>query len=262
MRMYVEFAKKTFHRHAVYRIQYLFGLFNSILALFISAAIWQAVYGNSQMIDGISKNDMITYAVLGMIMRTLLSMNEFHIDGKIHSGEIAVDLLKPLHFLTYLFSIVFGEVLFNLWTKVLPVSIIAYFVFQLVFPQQWIYILLFLISLLLSYLVLYSLNLIFWLLSFWIHHTWSVITIKNALVMLLSGATIPFWFLPEPISKVLYWLPFKDIYFTPLNIFLGKVPLPRVGILYLEQCFWIVLLYVTGRILWKLAQRKLIIHGG
>jgi ABC-2 type transport system permease protein len=262
MRVYVEFARKTFQRHAIYRIQYLFGLINSVLAIFISAAIWLAVYGGASIVDGVSKNEIITYAVLGMIMRSLLSMNEFLIEGKIHTGEIAVDLLKPIRFLNYLFAVVLGEVVFNLWTKVVPLSILAFLVFELVFPQRWLYVLFFLISLLFSYLVLYSLNLIFWLLSFWIHHTWSVITIKNTLVLLLSGATIPLWFLPDAISKVLYWLPFKDIYFTPLNIFLGKVSLDRVGILYLEQIFWIVVLYGVGRLLWSLAQRKLIIHGG
>jgi ABC-2 type transport system permease protein len=262
MRVYVEFAKKTFQRHAVYRVEYVFGLFNSILALFISAAIWQAVYGDTAIIDGISKNEMVTYAVLGMIMRTWLSMNEFIIDGKIHSGEIAVDLLKPYRFLRYIFAIVFGEVLFNLWTKVLPVTIIAYLAFQLVFPSQKIYIVLFLISLVFSYFVLYYLNLMFWLLSFWIQHTWSVITIKNAIVMLLSGATIPFWFLPDQVVTVLQWLPFKNIYFTPLNIFLGKVPVGDIGLLFVEQCIWIVILYAICQLLWKLAGRRLIIHGG
>lgn len=262
MRKYVEFAKKSFHRNAAYKLQYYIGLFNAILTIFIGAAIWQAVYGDIQIIDGISKEQMVTYAVLGMIMRTMLSMNEFIIEGKVQTGEIAVDLLKPIKFLWYIFSIVLGDVLFNLWAKVIPVIIIAFFVFNLALPDESLYIFLFIISLILSYFVLYSLNMIFWLLAFWIHHIWSMITIKNSLIMLLSGATIPLWFLPKSISDVLYWLPFKDIYFTPLNIFLGKVTIREVGILYLHQLIWILILFSIGNIMWQKAQHKLIIQGG
>lgn len=262
MNAYVHFAKKSFRRKAVYRLEYFLGLFNAVLTLFIGAAIWSALYQSGDAINGIEKHQMITYAVLGMIMRTMLSMNEFLIEGKIRSGEIASDLLKPLHFPKYLFAIVLGEVGFNLWTKVLPVVVVAVFAFRLDPPASAEMAMLFAVSLVLSYLTLYCLNFIFWMMSFWIHHTWSMITIKNALLLLLSGATIPLWFFPSPIESVLRILPFRHIYFTPLNMYLGQSSTGEALMMIMQEVLWIIVLYLLGRILWIRAQRKLTIQGG
>jgi ABC-2 type transport system permease protein len=262
MNAYVHFAKKSFRRKAVYRLEYFLGLFNAILTLFIGAAIWSAIYMKGGSINGIEKHQMITYAVLGMIMRTLLSMNEFVIDGKIRSGEIATDLLRPLHFPKYLFAIVLGEVGFNLWTKVLPVVILAVIVFRLDPPASAEMALLFAVSLMLGYLTLYCLNFIFWLMSFWIHHTWSMITIKNALLLLFSGATIPLWFLPSSLERVLRILPFRHIYFTPLSIYLGQSSTGEALMTIIQEIIWIIVLHLLGRILWIRAQRKITIQGG
>ncbi|MUT64910.1 ABC-2 family transporter protein [Paenibacillus sp. NEAU-GSW1] len=262
MNAYVHFAKKSFRRKAVYRLEYFLGLFNAVLMLFIGVAIWSALYHNDEMIDGVSKSQMITYAVLGMIMRTMLSMNEFLIDGKIRSGEIASDLLKPLYFPRYIFSIVLGEVGFNLWTKVLPVVVLSFLVFHLDLPSSVLDASLFVLSLILAYLTLYYLNFLFWMLSFWIHHTWSMVTIKNAILLLLSGATIPLWFLPGPIQSILGVLPFQNIYFTPLSIYLGQTSAGEAIFIFVQEIVWIFGMYLIGRILWKRAQKRLIIHGG
>jgi ABC-2 type transport system permease protein len=262
MRAYFQFAKKSFRRRAVYRLEYFLGLFNAILTIFIGAAIWEAVYNDNSMLAGIEKNQMITYAVLGMVMRTMLTMNEFIIDGKIQSGEIAVDLLKPLYFPRYIFSMILGEIGFNLWTKVLPVIVLSFFVFQLDLPASAGVAGLFAISLIFAYLLLYTMNFLFWLLAFWIHHTWSIITIKNSLLLLLSGATIPLWFLPAPLERIVSVLPFRHIYYTPLSIYLGQIQPGDIFAIFVQELLWIVVLYGAGRVLWQRAQLKLIIQGG
>ena len=262
MKAYVQFARKAFRRKSVYRLEYFLGLFNAVLTIFIGAAIWDAVYNDASVIDGIGRSQMITYAVLGMVMRTMLTMNEFIIDGKIRSGEIAVDLLKPLRFPRYVFSVVLGEVGFGLWTKVLPVLALSFVAFRLELPESPFVALLFVVSLLFAYLLLYALNYIFWLFAFWIHHTWSMVTIKNALLMLLSGATIPLWFLPEKLERIFSVLPFRHVYYTPLSLYLGKIEPSEVPGIFAQEIGWIVALYAIGRLLWRRAQLKLTVQGG
>ncbi|MNY42011.1 hypothetical protein D3C86_1768680 [compost metagenome] len=128
--------------------------------------------------------------------------------------------------------------------------------------DSWLDLALFMISVLLSYTLLYFFNLIFWLLAFWVHQTWSIVTIKNAIILLLSGATIPFWFLPHRLVSVLEWLPFKSIYFGPLSVILGKVDLGKIWTVYIEQMMWITVLAIISLWLWRKAQVKLVIQGG
>ncbi|WP_419871392.1 ABC transporter permease [Candidatus Pristimantibacillus sp. PTI5] len=262
MRAYIEVARRSFHRKSSYKLEYYLGLFGSLLSIFISVAIWKAVYGSTASFAGITQEQAVTYAVIAMLMRIVLSMNEFLIDGKIKSGEIASDLIRPYHFLTYVFSMIIGEVGFNLWTKALPLIILSIFMFQLEVSHSWINLLFFLISAAFSYLLLYFFNLIFWLFAFWVHQTWSIVTIKNAAVLLLSGATIPYWFLPDWLAYIFEWLPFKYIYFTPVTIALGEAHQGDILRLFIEQIGWILLLAAAGLLLWRRAQNKLIIQGG
>ncbi len=262
MRAYIHIAKKSFLRKSTYKFEYYLGLFGSLLSIFISVAIWKAVYGSESSVAGISVEEAISYAVLAILLRTTLTMNEFLIDYKIKSGEIATELLRPYSFLAYLFSVIIGEVCFNLWTKVLPLLIVSTWIFRLELFDSWWVLLQFLGSLFLSYLLMYFFNMIFWLCAFWVHQTWSIVTIKNAVVLLLSGATIPFWFLPSGLAELFEWLPFKNIYFTPLAILLGKAPNENVGVLYAEQTLWIFLFAAAGMLMWRKAQRKLVIQGG
>ncbi|WP_168123839.1 ABC-2 family transporter protein [Paenibacillus sp. HB172176] len=262
MRVYVEFIKLVFRRNAAYKTEYFMSLFNALLGLFITVSIWEAAFGDRAGIDSITKEQMITYAVIAILMRTLFTMNEFVIDRKIQTGEIAVDLLKPYKFMGYILTVIIGDMIFNLWTKVLPVLIVSVFVFHLLWPDEASRIIYFALSLMLGFLELYLFNLLFWLSAFWIHHTWSLVTIKNAVILLVSGATIPLWFIPERLSTIFSYLPFKDIYYTPLSIYLGKVPITHMMNTYLMQLGWIALLFVVAFLLWRLAQNKLIIQGG
>lgn len=44
---------------------------------------------------------------------------------------------------------------------------------------------------------MYNLNFIVWISSFWFYWTFSLVTIKDAAVMILSGALLPLWFMPQ-----------------------------------------------------------------
>ncbi|WP_127532824.1 hypothetical protein [Paenibacillus kobensis] len=93
--MYYEFTRRVFRRNAVYKAEYFIGLLNALIGLFIAVAIWSAAYGDSDVIGSITKEQMVTSAVIGMLIRTMMSMDEYLFDHKIRTGELAVDLLKP-----------------------------------------------------------------------------------------------------------------------------------------------------------------------
>ena len=51
---------------------------------------------------------------------------------------------------------------------------------------------------------------------------WGINIMKQVIVLLLSGATIPIAFFPETLKKIVYYLPFQSIYNAPLTILLDK----------------------------------------
>ena len=95
--------------------------------------------------------------------------------------------------------------------------------------------------------------------------TWGVNIVKETVVLLLSGASIPLAFFPEGFRQVVEYLPFRAVYDIPLTVLLARNGtdslaglLPRLGI----QLFWCVVLSVCGNLFWNHAVKKITVNGG
>ena len=86
---------------------------------------------------------------------------------------------------------------------------------------------------------------------------------KQVIVLLFSGATIPLAFFPEKLQKIAYRMPFQSIYNTPLRILLmQKVDLCEVSQMLLLQLFWCITLMILTSLFWRVSIRQVTVNGG
>lgn len=121
---------------------------------------------------------------------------------------------------------------------------------------------LFVVSAFLGYGVLWTISLVTQMLSFWLMNVWSIVTIKNVFINVLSGSMIPLWFMPDWMNGVIRFTPFSSIYFTPVQIYMGRLSYHEILTQCLIQILWIVIVYVFGNFLWIKGQKKLVVQGG
>jgi ABC-2 type transport system permease protein len=122
---------------------------------------------------------------------------------------------------------------------------------------------LFPISLLLAFLISFSIDYFIGLLGFYSESVWGFSTTKEIIVTVFSGALIPLQFFPEAIQRVLFWLPFQAIYHTPLMMITRPdqgwdVFLPMMFV----QVFWAIALFIFARMFYHQAIKVLRIAGG
>jgi ABC-2 type transport system permease protein len=262
MRAYVEFAKKAFQINITYRADYIAGVINAIVMIFVNSSIWKAIYEDEQTVDGVQFKILITYIVLAFLMQCIYGMEEYFIEAKVRSGSISLDLLKPISFSGYIFSYNVGILVFRVFMQLLPALLVSIILFRLLPPFSLPMLVCFFLSLLLGYLVLYNLNFIIWISSFWFYWSFSLVTIKDAAVMILSGALLPLWFMPQAMVDFINLTPFASIYYVPISIYLGQVPPEEIAIVLVKQLIWAGLLFIMGKLLWKIALKKLVVQGG
>jgi len=262
MRQYLEIAKKSFQNNIVYRVDYFAGVINTLFMIFVNIAIWKAIYEEEEVLGGVQFKVVMTYIILGFLMQSIFMMEEYLIESKITSGLISSDLLKPISFRLNIFSYNVGTLAFRLIMQLTPVLIISILLFKLLPPFSLQSGILFCVSAILGYLVLYSINFIVWLSSFWFYWTFSVVTIKDAVIAIMSGALFPLWFLPESLHAFIKLTPFESIYFIPISIYLGQLPYDEIIFDIAKQVIWLALLTIVGHIVWKRATKKLVVQGG
>ncbi len=262
MRMYLEVMKKSFQNNIVYRLDYFAGLINAVIMILVNIAIWKAIYEEQEVLDGVQFKILVTYLVLSFIMQSLFVMNEYVIESRVRSGLISTDLIKPMNFKMYIFSRNIGTVFFRIVMQMVPALIISIILFRILPPFSFTAMLFFSLSFVLGYLVLYNLNFIVWLSTFWFYWTFSLVTIKDAFVMILSGALLPLWFMPQNVLKIVNLTPFDSIYYIPISIYLGQMPQEEIVDALIRQGIWVGILFAVGQVLWKIAVKKLVVQGG
>lgn len=262
LKPYLAFAKKSFLNKSAYRFNHFMGILNTLLRIFIFWGIYKALYGDKSEVDGVTITMVTTSFILSMGLEAVFSVNDFYLPEKIWSGTIANELLLPISFKGRMLSDNLGNALFQLIFHFIPALVVAVFAIGIVHPAGVMYFLLFLVSALLGYGVLWSISFAVQMCSFWLINVWSIVTIKNVFVNVLAGSMIPLWFMPEWMSGVLKFTPFSSIYFTPVQIYLGELSYGEILEKCLIQLVWIVIIYLIGDGLWKKGRKKLVVQGG
>lgn len=259
---YLAYSKKCFLGRSAYRLDHILSILSTCLQLFIFWEIYKALYGTNQEIDGITMSMVTTNFILSMGLDKVFCVDDYFLPNKIWDGSISTELLRPISFKGRMIAENAGNALFQLIFHFTPAFLAALVVIGMNPPAGPIMFILFLLSAILGYGVLWAISFTVQMTAFWLVNIWSLITIKNVFVNVLSGSMIPLWFMPDWMGNVLRFTPFSSIYFTPVQIYLGQLSYGEIALRCGIQAAWILVIYLAGNALWHQGQRKLVVQGG
>ncbi len=259
---YLAYFKKSFLNKSAYRFDHIMSILSNCLRMFIFWEIYKALYGGRQEIDGITMSMVTTNFILSMGLDAVFYINDYFLPDKIWNGSITTELLRPMSFKGRMIAENLGNAAFHLLFRFVPALVIACLVMGILPPAGGVMLVLFVISAVLGYGVLWTISFAVQMFAFWLVNVWSMITIKNVFVNVLSGTMIPLWFMPEWMEGVLKFTPFSSIYFTPVQIYLGQLSIGEIVVKCVVQVVWILVIYMIGDILWRCGQKKLVVQGG
>jgi viologen exporter family transport system permease protein len=259
----VAFASRAFARSLAYRANALLAIFGNLVIILIQVAIWRAVLGAGT-VAGVGAREMVTYAILstGLTGLLLYESTMQSVDRRLRSGDIAVDLIRPVSYPRYLAADALGQAAFHGAFAIAPTLVVAGLVFGLEAPASPIHLAAFVVAVGLSLTVSFVFGYLSALLAFWflttLHFEWSL----GAFFKVFGGAFLPLWFFPPGLAEVAGWLPFRYLNFVPVAIYLGQVPVPELAGTLLVGLAWAAALLGLAGWLWSRSVRRLVIQGG
>jgi len=265
--LYREMTLNSLRTSLAFRAEVLLFLFGQLLRLFVQVYIWRALFANSTELSSqagtITLTEMIAYSVVSTAI-SVFATNDviFRVSSKVSSGEIGMDLIKPMSFRSVLFCQTLGVNVYRILFELLPLALVSLLLFGVHLPtlaNGLAFLGLVVGGLILNFLITYAIGLI----AFWYILVWQVNTVLNGLIRLLSGAFIPIWFFSDTLVKLSYFFPFRLIYYEPIAVYLGKTTgwADLLG-LFAQQLAWIVGLLLLQRWMWGRAVRRLVVQGG
>ncbi len=264
MTKYLTMCKNSLMCGLIYRMHFFLTVFGNILYIILTYFLWTSIYKNSDgVLNGMTFEQTFIYlAIAASIGCFFQTYSEFEISRNILSGNIIKDLTKPMDYQLYNLAGAAGFALNNLVSITIP-SMVVIFIIAGSYIPLGINLAFFVLSVILSFLIAFTIDYIIGLLSFYTESIWGVSNTKNVIILLLSGASIPLSFYPQSIKGIIEFLPFQAIYNAPLSILLS-INMGVSDYLYYiaNQLFWILFFIVVSRLFFRKAIKVLTVNGG
>ncbi|WP_058235491.1 ABC transporter permease [Devriesea agamarum] len=264
MSAYWHLASASFRQHSTYRLATAAGATTNIVFGFIRASILLAALGTAGgEINGYNAAQAMTYVWLGQgLIAPLEVFGTNHLATRVKSGEVAMDLLRPVHFLGMFYAQKLGRSAFLLISRGLPPMLVGMILTGIALPESpWSYPL-GLLSILLAVTVTFLADAMVNMAAFWVVETRGLSRLYITVMNLLSGHLVPIAWFPTWMYTIASFTPFPSMVQIPIDTLSGRVSpidsLTGLGI----QALWVLVLAGAAHWMLRLGTRSLEVQGG
>lgn len=265
LKKYITLTRAGIIEALQFRLSFVVMVIGNLLYLIVMYFLWKAIYASSgsETVNGMTFTDTLIYLVLATALFNFMEMyTVWEIGRAIQSGKIVLDLLKPMDYRRYLFWSYSGTFVTQFFLTFLP-TFIAVSLLTNGAIHLGLNLLYFVLSVVMAVSINYSIDFFVGTICLFTESIWGINIMKQVIVLLLSGATIPLAFFPETLRGAVQYMPFASIYNAPLTMLLNANPdaetvLRTLGM----QLFWCIAMTVVSRLFWKVSVRQITVNGG
>ena len=264
MQAYVELARAEFRRFSTYRMAIVAGVVTQTVFGYIRMGIFfSALASAGGMLAGYDAREAASYVWIGQaILASVGLMGWVEIADRVKSGEIAVDLARPVDLQLSWWVRDLGRAAYQLLTRGWPPLAIGALTIGIGLPPSWTAYPLGLFSLLLGVSISFGLRYLVNLIAFWTTDIRGFIGLYMVLGSFLAGLFVPIDVLPSVLRTLAYATPFPSVLQFPIDVLSGRASglaaLRTIGI----QLAWLTAVIAAGRLVTARADRRLVVQGG
>lgn len=265
MKKYLEVSRLTLESQLVYRVNFFFWRFRSLVYFLTLFFFWLAIFENRTDFLGYQKGQILTYVVgIAFLKALIVDTLTAEVAGKIRSGELTKIVIAPVNFFHYHFFRDLSTKILNVSFVILEIGLILFiFSFPFYFPQNLSTYLIFGVSLFFSLLLHFFLSLSLSISAFWTDDPWAARWLFGVIFLeFFAGAFFPLDVLPAWLSRVIYFTPFPYLVFFPLKIWLEQVNFGRSVEVLGITVFWLIIFFILARLLWQKGSKNYGAFGG
>ncbi|TQK44834.1 ABC-2 type transport system permease protein [Streptomyces sp. SLBN-118] len=266
MRLYAAVAAGGFRRHATYRMATAAGVFTNTVFGFILAYTYRALWDERPHLGGYDMAEALAYVWIGQALLATAGLMgggfEDELIERIKTGDIAIDLYRPVDLQLWWFSANLGRALFHLLGRGVVPMVVGAFAFDLALPSRALTWPAFLLSVALGVTVSFAVWYLVALSAFWLMDGAGTAQIAWLAGMFFSGMLLPLNVFPGALGEVARALPWASMLQVPADVFLEKRTGWALVGAYAFQLGWAVVLLAAGRFVQSAATRRVVVQGG
>jgi viologen exporter family transport system permease protein len=264
VRAYLELAKGEFRRYSSYRLAVFAGVFtNSVFGFIRVGVLFSAIATAGGTLAGYSAKEASTYVWLGQaFLAPVVMWGWLEIADRVMSGDIAVDLSRPLDLQLSWWARDLGRALYTLPTRGLPPLLVGGLTVGIALPASWTAYPLGFVSLGIGISISFTLRFLVNLIAFWALDVRGFVWLYAIVASLLCGMFVPVHIFPPWLMTIANASPFPSMFQGPIDVMSGRALGADAIVIMLRQLAWLTALVVLARIACRRAARRLVVQGG
>ncbi|MFJ6196259.1 ABC transporter permease [Micromonospora sp. NPDC092111] len=263
IRTFSAISRSGFRRYATYRQAALAGVITNTVFGFLRCSVLLAAAGTGT-VAGYDRGQLATFVWVGQgLLAVVLLWGWTDLADRIRTGDVAADLLRPVHPVTSYLATDLGRAGYAALARLLPPVLVGPFFFEVHLPTRWPTVVLFVVSAVTAVVLCFSCRFLVNATAYWLQDVRGPMILWALGSGVLAGLYFPLRFLPDWLQVVLWFgTPFPSLLQTPLDVLVERdPPAVQVGLVAL-QLGWAVLLLAACRLVQRRAERRLVVQGG
>ena len=267
MKKYYCFFKLRFATGLQYRMASVTALTTQLIWGLMECLAYKAIAEASGGNLPMNYSSIVTYIWLKeaflVLVNTWASDNDLF--AMIANGNISYELCRPVSIYSMWFSRVFGARIAEALMRCIPVLLCAFLMpepYKMTLPVNGVSFLLFLVTLFLALGITVTFIMLVFMLCFFTISPQGWRMVLTGAVDFLSGNIIPLPFFPKKYLFFVEMSPFAYMQNVPFRIYSGDLAGGEIYQCILRQIFWLVTLMILGVVLWKQAEKRVVVQGG
>ena len=267
MKKYYCFFKLRFATGLQYRMASVTALTTQLIWGLMECLAYKAIAEASGDNLPMNYSSIVTYIWLKeaflVLVNTWASDNDLF--AMIANGNISYELCRPVSIYSMWFSRVFGARIAEALMRCIPVLLCAFLMpepYRMTLPVNGVSFLLFLVTLFLALGITVTFIMLVFMLCFFTISPQGWRMVLTGAVDFLSGNIIPLPFFPKKYLFFVEMSPFAYMQNVPFRIYSGDLAGGEIYQCILRQIFWLVTLMILGVVLWKQAEKRVVVQGG
>lgn len=264
-RTFTAITGSGYRRYSTYRQATFAGAFTNTVFGFLRCYVLLAVAtGVGGPAAGYDPAQLATFVWVGQGMLAVVGLWErTDLADRIRTGDIATDLLRPVHPVVSYLATDLGRAAYAMLTRFVPPVLTGPIFFDVYLPNRWYTTPLFLVSTFVAVVLSFCCRYLVNATAYWLQDVRGPMVLWTLASGVLAGLYFPLRFLPEWISVPL-WLatPFPSLMQTSLDVVVERDrPAVQVGLVGV-QVVWVGVLLFACRAVQRRAERRLVVQGG
>lgn len=257
---YLRLAVAGFRRHSAYAQAAAAGVVTNVVFALIRAAILLAVVAEDRPVAGYDPAAVVAYVWLSQALyAVVLVWGDSELAHRVRDGSIVIDVARPWDLQLSKLALDLGRAAFAVPIRLVPTVVVGAWLFMFRWPSRVETYALFAASVLLAVVVSFAARFIVNLAAFWMMETRGLATLYGVVAGVFSGVTLPVAFFPDWARFAMWCTPFPAMLQAPIDVFTER---GHTGWILAQQVVFAVVLLWSGRVVWRRAQRRLVVQGG